>query len=92
MLQSAMADRKDALPNRVCEAFADKEILLTGGTGFLGKVLLEKLLRTCSGLRKVYILVRPKKGKEPQERVRDILNAVVSNYFSSLYIPLLYCL
>lgn len=40
----------------------DKTILISGATGFIGKVLVEKLLRDCSDLARVYILVRPKSG------------------------------
>jgi len=48
--------------------YQDKTVLLTGCTGFLGKVLLEKLLWSCPSLRKVFILIRPKKGMEATER------------------------
>lgn len=40
----------------------DKTILISGATGFIGKVLVEKLLRDCSDLARIYILVRPSKG------------------------------
>ena len=49
--------------------YHDKVLLITGCTGFLGillliniigKVLLEKLLRTCPTIKKIYLLVRPK--------------------------------
>lgn len=40
----------------------DKTILISGATGFIGKVLVEKLLRDCPDLHHIFILVRPKKG------------------------------
>lgn len=40
----------------------DKTILISGATGFIGKVLVEKLLRDCSDLARIYILLRPKSG------------------------------
>ncbi|KAJ1521364.1 hypothetical protein ONE63_003040 [Megalurothrips usitatus] len=51
------------------EFFAGRSVLVTGATGFMGKVLLEKLLRCCPALEKVYIVVRPKRGLRPAERV-----------------------
>lgn len=42
--------------------YENKSIMLTGATGFIGKVILEKILRTTEP-RVIYLLVRPKKGK-----------------------------
>ncbi|GFG33603.1 hypothetical protein Cfor_03157, partial [Coptotermes formosanus] len=60
------------LPNRVADMLAGRAILITGGTGFMGKVLIEKILRTCSDVDTIYILVRAKKGKEPCQRVDEL--------------------
>lgn len=38
-------------------------------SGFIGKVLIEKLLRSCSDLKCIYVLMRPKKGKTIQQRL-----------------------
>jgi len=61
-------------PNRIAEMFVDKTIFITGGTGFMGKVLVEKLLRCNPGIKKMYLLIRTKKGKEAKERLREIFN------------------
>nr|CAH7755245.1 unnamed protein product [Callosobruchus chinensis] len=58
---------------RVCEYFEGKHIFITGGSGFVGKVLIEKLLRSCPSVAKIYMLLRPKKGKGVQERLEAIL-------------------
>lgn len=50
--------------------FADSVILLTGATGFLGKALLEKLLRSCPRLTTIFILLRPKKGQTVEQRFK----------------------
>ncbi|NXG18819.1 FACR1 reductase, partial [Grallaria varia] len=54
-----------------------KTVLLTGATGFMGKVLLEKLLRSSPEVKAVYILVRPKAGQSMQERVANMLKCKV---------------
>lgn len=47
-------------------------IFITGATGFLGMGLVEKLLRCCPDSGKIYLLVRPKKGKAIEERLEDV--------------------
>ena len=42
----------------------------------MGKVLVEKLLRDCGELNKIYILVRTKKGVTPQKRYENYINDV----------------
>ena len=54
----------------IIQFFEGKNIFVTGASGFLGKVLLEKLLRSCPDVGNIFVLVRPKKGKEPNERVK----------------------
>jgi fatty acyl-CoA reductase len=44
------------------EFYKDKTIFITGTTGFVGKVVLEKILRTLPDFKRIYIMVRPKKG------------------------------
>ncbi|XP_014283392.1 fatty acyl-CoA reductase 1 [Halyomorpha halys] len=51
----------------------NKTILITGGAGFFGKVLTEKLLRACPGVKRIYLIIRPKGGQTPQERWANIV-------------------
>ncbi|XP_045514989.1 fatty acyl-CoA reductase 1-like [Pieris brassicae] len=67
----------------VAECYAGKSIFITGCTGFLGKVLLEKILYSCSDVKKVYILLRGKRGLTIQERVKTLLELPVSYVFHS---------
>lgn len=60
------------------EYYEGKNVLITGATGFMGKVLLEKLLRSCSGVKAAYVLVRPKAGQAPDARIADMINCKVS--------------
>ncbi|KAM6435937.1 fatty acyl-CoA reductase 1-like isoform 2-T3 [Liasis olivaceus] len=57
--------------------YGGKSILITGATGFLGKVLIEKLLRCCHDLKAIYVLVRPKAGHPMQTRVENLLKCKV---------------
>jgi fatty acyl-CoA reductase len=47
---------------RVKEFYKDKTIFITGTTGFVGKVVLEKILRSLGDFKMLYIMVRAKKG------------------------------
>jgi fatty acyl-CoA reductase len=58
----------------ICDFYNKKSIFITGATGFLGKALIEKLLRTCYCLDNIYILVRHKKGKTPLQRLDEIFD------------------
>ncbi|XP_076862675.1 fatty acyl-CoA reductase 1 isoform X1 [Brachyhypopomus gauderio] len=57
----------------ISEWYVGKNVLITGATGFMGKVLVEKLLRSCPGVNTLYLFVRPKAGQSMQERVHDML-------------------
>lgn len=57
------------------EFYSHKDVFITGATGFMGKCLLEKLLRSVPDIGQVMILIRPKWGKSVQERVGEILGS-----------------
>lgn len=58
--------------------FSGSTVFLTGGTGLVGKLILQKLLRTCGDIKQIYILIREKKGKSVQKRFEELLESVVS--------------
>lgn len=64
-------------PSEIGEFFEDSTIFLTGATGYLGKLLLEKLLRGCPKLKHVYILIREKKGKEREKRFQEVFDVPI---------------
>jgi FlaA1/EpsC-like NDP-sugar epimerase len=58
------------------EFYQGKTVLLTGCTGFVGKVVLEKFLRCLPGVKKIFVLMRPKRGTLPMDRVwKDIFSS-----------------
>ncbi|XP_055299982.1 putative fatty acyl-CoA reductase CG5065 [Sitodiplosis mosellana] len=60
-------------------------ILVTGGTGFVGKVLLEKLLRTCDSLQCIYVLLRSKRELSSEERYHELIRNPVFDRIRESY-------
>jgi len=61
------------------KTYEDQSVLVSGATGFIGKVLVEKLLRDCRKIKNIYILLRSKKGDGLQKRFEDFKNSIVFN-------------
>uniref|UniRef100_A0A182REJ2 Fatty acyl-CoA reductase n=2 Tax=Anopheles funestus TaxID=62324 RepID=A0A182REJ2_ANOFN len=66
----------DTCGSKVIEFYQDSVVLITGASGFLGKVLLEKLLR-CLDARKIYVLIRRKRDYSAQMRLEQILKSML---------------
>ena len=58
-------------PTLIPNFYKNKTLFVTGATGFLGKVLLEKLLRSLPNIKQIYVLVRTKPGITIQERLNN---------------------
>ena len=64
--------------------YKDKTIFITGTTGFVGKVVLEKILRSLSDFKRIYIMVRPKKGMSNLQRLEEIFSSEIFNLLFKL--------
>lgn len=67
------------------EFFKGRYVFVTGATGFMGKVLIEKLVRSCPDIGKICVLVRQKKGKDTDARIKEILDVKVCYNLYSYY-------
>lgn len=59
----------------VSNFFANRSIFVTGASGFLGKVLIEKLLHDCPEIKNIYILMRTKGSALAQVRLKELLES-----------------
>jgi len=62
----------------IVEWYQNQTVFITGGTGFLGKALIFKLLQV--GCSKIYVLIRPKKGTPVELRLDAILQEEVRSF------------
>lgn len=53
--------------------FVNIGFVFAGGTGFLGKVLIEKLLYSCNDIKIIYVLLRPKRGLTSDQRYKEFI-------------------
>ncbi|KAJ8730551.1 hypothetical protein PYW08_001964 [Mythimna loreyi] len=64
----------EAEKSSVAEFYAGKSVFITGGTGFLGKVFIERLLYSCPDIDKIYMLIREKRGFSISERIKKFFD------------------
>ena len=65
----------------VVESFAHKRVLITGVTGFLGKAILEKILRETPDVSRVYLLVRSSTSLSAHERcMADVFDSSLFDF------------
>ncbi|KAL3078001.1 hypothetical protein niasHS_012943 [Heterodera schachtii] len=64
---------------KVSPLFEGSCLLITGATGFLGKVLLENLLFTQPKIDKIFLLIRPLNNQTIKERLDNLLESPLFN-------------
>ncbi|KAF3338229.1 fatty acyl-CoA reductase 1-like protein [Carex littledalei] len=57
--------------SKIAGYFKGKSILITGSTGFLGKIFMEKILRVEPQVKKIYLLVRAQDSDSAKQRVQS---------------------
>lgn len=57
--------------------FENRDILITGSSSYLGKALLEKILRSCPKVGKIFLLLHPSGDNSPAEKFAKIKNSSV---------------
>jgi fatty acyl-CoA reductase len=81
------------MQSQILDFYENKNVFITGGTGFLGKVLIEKLLRSTNAAT-LYILIRQNKNRDASNRLERMLNCEVSTpslkIFSKYYLSQLF--
>lgn len=72
-----MSIKSSKSESHIANWYRDQVIFITGSTGFMGKVLVEKLLRDCPDIKTLYLLMRTKRGIEPDQRRDDYINHMI---------------
>ncbi|CAL5021989.1 unnamed protein product [Urochloa decumbens] len=55
----------------IAEFFVGKNLLITGGTGFLAKLLIEKILRESPSVGKIYVVIKAKDTEAASKRLQS---------------------
>jgi fatty acyl-CoA reductase len=72
-----LANSAKMSPSKILDFYENQSVFITGGAGFIGKVLIEKLLRSTK-VATIYVLIRAKKDNKPSTRLDEILNCAVN--------------
>lgn len=59
------------MESSICEFYKDKSVFITGASGLVGQIAIEKLLRCCE-VKKIYVLIRNKKNQTWQQRIEKM--------------------
>ena len=71
--------------SKIIQFYERKCVFITGATGFMGKVLVEKLLRSCPDIDKIFLLLRPAKGKDVSSRLQEFIQSQVDIFLKMIF-------
>ncbi|CAN6438789.1 unnamed protein product [Victoria cruziana] len=57
------------MANNIVQSLENKRILITGSTGFIGKILVEKILRVQPQVKRLYLLIRASDAASAERRL-----------------------
>lgn len=80
---SSLKKKKETSDGDVSKFYDGTVVLITGGTGFLGKVLVEKLLRIFR-VKKIYLLIRIKNNMNVEDRLEHFFKETVGIFKKGL--------
>ncbi|BDA41209.1 probable fatty acyl-CoA reductase 2 [Coccomyxa sp. Obi] len=60
-------------PLSVVQSFSYSTVLVTGGTGYLGSLVMEQLLRVVPDMKRIYVIIRSKRGLSAEARLNRLL-------------------
>ncbi len=63
-------------PSPISQFYSGRSVLITGGTGVIGRTLIVKLLLSCPDVVAIYVLVRPNGGEQPAERCENVFGSL----------------
>lgn len=86
-MTEARGEKSQRAESEIAKWYRGRAIFITGSTGFMGKVLVEKLLRSCPDVGPIYVLVREKKEILSQKRVDDMMTSCLFERLRSEKIP-----
>ncbi|XP_022197198.2 putative fatty acyl-CoA reductase CG5065 [Nilaparvata lugens] len=78
-----MSNQNNDSPTK--EFYNGRYIFVTGGTGFIGKVLLHKLLVSCPQIERIYLLLRNRRDTDSiSSRLSNLWSSPALNYLEQL--------
>lgn len=63
--------------SEIAKWYSGKHVFVTGATGFVGKCLIEKLLRDCPDIGDIYIIIRHKRAQSFEQRKHDYTQHII---------------